>query len=112
MDISFKHNRQILAVMEAGSHEATISPELLSHLADHPAVDIRRDIGGAGFCGQNSLCSGINRCPGGLDVFSRELSDRVKSLSRHRNLYRHVSIQPVIERLRLIGYIPPIEHAD
>ncbi|WP_267895066.1 transaldolase family protein [Bacillus paralicheniformis] len=39
---SFKHNRQILAVMEAGSHEATISPELLSHLADHPAVD--RDI--------------------------------------------------------------------
>ncbi|MDI5790095.1 hypothetical protein PO124_21915 [Bacillus licheniformis] len=39
---SFKHNRQILAVMEAGSHEATISPELISRLADHPAVD--RDI--------------------------------------------------------------------
>ncbi|KAA6474904.1 transaldolase family protein [Bacillus swezeyi] len=41
---SFKHNSQILAAMEAGSHEATISPELLNHLADHPAAN--RDIHG------------------------------------------------------------------
>ncbi|MCY8032900.1 MULTISPECIES: transaldolase family protein [Bacillus subtilis group] len=39
---SFKHKGQILSVMEAGSHEATISPALFGKLADHPAID--RDI--------------------------------------------------------------------
>ncbi|MBU8788982.1 MULTISPECIES: transaldolase family protein [Bacillus] len=39
---SFKHNSQILDVMEAGSHEATIGPALYGRLADHPACG--RDI--------------------------------------------------------------------
>ncbi len=41
---SFKHNGQIIAAMEAGSHEATISPELLANMPGLPAV--KRDLEG------------------------------------------------------------------